>query len=160
SGIGSSVNVTGSDGDNIIIGSNGNDSIDGGTGNDAMSGGVGNDTYTVDSAGDVVSEALNAGTDKVFSSIDYTLTANEENVVLTGTAALNATGDDGNNVLTGNSAANVLNGGDGTDTLTGNAGNDTLDGGAGDDTLDGGIGNDVILIGDAADHGGVEVITG
>ena len=40
SGIGSSVTVTGSDGDNVIIGSNGNDSIDGGAGNDTIIGGL------------------------------------------------------------------------------------------------------------------------
>ena len=104
SGLGSSVTVTGSDGDNVIIGASGNDSIDGGAGNDTLTGGVGNDqldgglgsdtmiggtgndTYTVDSAGDVVTEALLAGTDKVFSSIDYTLGANLENLELTGSA--------------------------------------------------------------------------
>ena len=49
-GLGSSVTVTGSDGDNIIIGASGNDSITGGAGNDTLNGGRGNDTYTVDSA--------------------------------------------------------------------------------------------------------------
>jgi hypothetical protein len=39
------------------------------------------------------SEALIAGTDKVFSSIDYTLTANVEDLELTGIADLNATGN-------------------------------------------------------------------
>ncbi|RPH77777.1 MAG: hypothetical protein EHM80_11840, partial [Nitrospiraceae bacterium] len=55
-----------------------------------MTGGLGNDIYTVDSAGDVVTEALNAGTDKVFSSIGHTLTANVENLELTGIADLNS----------------------------------------------------------------------
>jgi Ca2+-binding RTX toxin-like protein len=116
SGIGSSVNVTGSAGDNSIIGSNGNDIIDGGDGNDTLIGGLGNDTYTVDSAADVVTEALNAGTDKVFSSIDYTLTANVENLELAGIADLNATGNALANVLTGNSGVNILTGGAGNDT--------------------------------------------
>jgi Ca2+-binding RTX toxin-like protein len=133
SGIGSSVNVTGSDGDNVIIGSSGNDSLDGGasndtlrggagsdtldggTGNDILIGGAGNDTYTVDSAGDVVTEVLIAGTDKVFSSIDYTLGANVENLELTG-SALNATGNARANVITGNSGVNILTGGAGNDT--------------------------------------------
>ena len=132
--LGSSVTVTGSDGDNVIIGSNGNDIIDGGdgndtltggagsdtldgsTGNDTLIGGTGNDTYTVDSAGDVVTEALNAGTDKVFSSIDYTLTANVENLELAGIADLNGTGNALANILTGNSGVNILTGGSGNDT--------------------------------------------
>src|SRR3972149_2433171 len=54
-----------------------------------------------------------------------------EHVTLTGTAALNATGDGGDNALTGNSGANSLSGGAGADTLFGGAGNDTLAGGAG-----------------------------
>ena len=45
-----------------------------------------------------------------------------ENVTLTGTAAINATGNNLNNVLTGNSAANVLIGGAGADTLDGGGG--------------------------------------
>ena len=133
SGVGSSVTVTGSDGDNVIIGSSGNDSIDGGDGNDSITGGAGsdtldgglandtliggtgNDTYTVDSAGDVVTEVLIAGTDKVFSSIDYTLGANVENLEVTG-SALNGTGNALANVLTGNSGVNILTGGAGNDT--------------------------------------------
>ena len=133
SGIGSSVTVTGSDGDNVIIGSSGNDSLDGGasndtlrggagsdtldggTGNDTLIGGTGNDTYTVDSVGDVVTEVLIAGTDKVFSSIDYTLGANVENLEVTG-SALNGTGNGLANVLTGNSGINILTGGAGNDT--------------------------------------------
>ena len=70
----------------------------------------------MDSVGDVVTEALSAGTDKVFSSIDYTLTANVENVELTGIADLNGTGNALANVLTGNSGVNILTGGAGNDT--------------------------------------------
>ncbi len=106
--LGGSVNATGSDGANIIIGSSGNDSINGGAGNDtldgglggdAISGGLGDDTYTVDNAGDLVTEALNEGIDKVFSSINYTLTDNVENLELTGIADLSGTGNALNNIL-------------------------------------------------------------
>ncbi|HXK21955.1 MAG TPA: Ig family protein, partial [Myxococcota bacterium] len=67
-----------------------------------------------------------------------TLGNNVENVILTGSAALNATGNTLDNALTGNSANN---------SLTGNAGADALDGGAGTDTLTGGTGNDTYLLG-------------
>jgi Ca2+-binding RTX toxin-like protein len=54
-------------------------------------------------------------------------------LTLTGSAALNGTGNELNNVITGNAGANSLNGGNGNDTLVGGLGADTLTGGAGDD---------------------------
>src|SRR5207247_4422555 len=89
-----------------------------------MIGGTGDDTYTVDSAGDVVTENASEGTDTVLSSIDYTLGANLENLTLTGTAA-NATGNSLANVITGNAHDNVLDGGAGADTMIGGTGDDT-----------------------------------
>ena len=68
-----------------------------------MRGGPGNDTYLVDNTGDVVTENSNEGTDTVQSSITYTLGANVENLTLTGTAAINGTGNALDNVLFGNS---------------------------------------------------------
>ncbi|QLE57341.1 S8 family serine peptidase [Nostoc sp. TCL26-01] len=119
-----------------------NDTLNGGRGNDEMRGGAGNDTYVVDSTGDVIVENLNEGTDTVESSITYTLGANLENLTLTGIAAINGTGNTGNNIITGNSGNNTLNGGSGVDTLIGGDGNDILIGGAGNDTLTGGLGRD------------------
>jgi hypothetical protein len=43
--------------------------------------------------------------------------------VLTGTAAINGTGNSLNNRITGNAANNVLNGGTGADILAGGLGN-------------------------------------
>jgi Ca2+-binding RTX toxin-like protein len=71
--------------------------------------------------------------------------------LLTGTAAINGTGNTLANLLTGNSANNSLNGGAGNDTLTANDGNDTLSGGDGNDTLNGGTGNDSLTGGTGAD---------
>jgi Ca2+-binding RTX toxin-like protein len=112
-------------GNDILNGGAGDDLLDGGAGNDTMNGGAGNDTYVVDATADIVTEATNAGTDLVRSTVSYTLGANVENLTLTGTAVINATGNTLNNVLTGNSAANILSGGAGADTMLGGLGNDT-----------------------------------
>ncbi len=123
-----------------------------------MTGGLGDDTYVIDSLGDTITELAGEGNDTVhinrsveLNTLNSAFSSEIENVVLTGSAALNATGDDGNNLLTGNSAANRLNGGDGNDTLTGNAGNDTLNGGVGDDAMDGGAGNDTYVVNSRGD---------
>ena len=94
---------------------------------DSLIGGAGDDTYIVDSTTDVITEAAAAGTDTVSSSVTYTIAslANLENITLTGTAAINATGNAANNVLTGNSGNNILDGGAGIDSLIGGAGDDT-----------------------------------
>ena len=74
----------GGTGNDTLDGGTGNDSLDGGIGNDSMAGGVGNDGYTLDSANDVVVENADEGTDKVTSSVTYTLTDNVENLTLSG----------------------------------------------------------------------------
>jgi Ca2+-binding RTX toxin-like protein len=128
--------LTGNSGANTLTGLDGNDRLDGGTGNDTMIGGLGNDTYVVQAAGDVVTESAGQGTDTIESSITIAaLAANVENLTLTGSSALNGTGNALDNILTGNSGANSLTGGDGNDTLIGGAGNDTLVGGLGSDTF-------------------------
>jgi VCBS repeat-containing protein len=138
-------------GNDTLDGGEGNDTLDGGTGADAMTGGSGNDTYIVDNAGDGVTELEGEGIDTVQSGISYTLTANVENLTLTGSASINGTGNSLDNVITGNSGSNVLSGLEGDDTLFGNAGNDTLNGGTGVDTMQGGSGNDIYVVDNVGD---------
>lgn len=125
--------LIGNSANNILDGLAGNDILDGGAGADTLYGGVGDDIYIIDSS-DTIIENLNAGTDTVKADFSYTLKDNFENLILTGTAAINGTGNSGNNTLIGNSADNILDGGDGHDILDGGAGADTLKGGLGDDT--------------------------
>ena len=127
--------LNGGSGNNTLYGGDGDDSLNGGTGTDWLLGELGNDTYTVDNAGDNVTESVNAGTDKINSSVTYTISANVENLTLTGTLAINGIGNDLNNTITGNSSANQLSGGVGDDTLEGKLGNDILTGGAGKDSF-------------------------
>ena len=93
--------LTGNSAGNVLSGLAGVDTLDGGLGADTMAGGIDNDTYVVDDAGDVVSEGANAGTDTVEAVMDYTLTANVENLTLTGTTDLTGTGNALANVITG-----------------------------------------------------------
>nr|WP_281288691.1 FG-GAP-like repeat-containing protein [Azospirillum lipoferum] len=128
---------------NILQGGAGNDTLDGGAGIDTLRGGTGNDTYLVSDAGDVIVEAAGEGTDEVRTTLaSYTLAANVENLVYTGTAAFSGNGNTGNNLITG---------GVGNDSLSGDAGNDTLDGGTGADTLVGGTGNDTYIVDNTGD---------
>jgi len=90
-----------------------------------MIGRAGNDTYVVDNTLDLVIEALNKGIDTVEAGITYTLGANVENLILTGTSSINGTGNILDNVLIGNSAANILSGGIGADVMTGGLSDDT-----------------------------------
>ena len=129
--------ITGNSGANTLRGHEGNDYINGGSGNDTMIGGAGDDTYIVGSTGDVVTELANEGQDSVHSSVTYTLSANVENLTLTGTGAINGTGNGADNVLIGNSGKN---------TLSGLAGDDWLEGKGGVDTLTGGAGNDIYVM--------------
>jgi Ca2+-binding RTX toxin-like protein len=135
--------LDGGTGNDTLNGGTGNDTLDGGVGNDSMVGNAGDDTYAVDSALDVVTEGSNGGTDTVQTGLTYTLGTNLENLMLTGAAAVNGTGNGLNNALTGNSAAN---------TLTGQDGNDTLDGGGGADTMLGGAGDDTYIVDNAGDR--------
>jgi len=127
--------LTGNTANNTLNGGDGNDTLNGGAGVDTLIGGLGNDIYQVDSTTDIITENASAGTDTIQSSVTYTIAslANIENLTLTGSSAINGTGNAANNSLTGNSANNTLNGGDGNDTLNGGAGNDSLIGGNGND---------------------------
>ena len=137
------LNLTGNEFNNVLTGNTGTNILDGGAGADTLNGGQGNDTYIVENAGDLVTEVLNEGADTVKTNLaNYTLTANVENLILTGAAAINGTGNDLANILTGNGAAN---------SLTGAAGDDQLDGGAGADTMLGGLGNDTYSVENVGD---------
>jgi Ca2+-binding RTX toxin-like protein len=129
------INGTGNSLANGITGNAAANVLDGGASADVLAGLDGNDTYLVDNAGDLVVELANNGIDTVQSSVTFTLGANVESLTLTGTTAINGTGNGSANVMIGNSAGNVLNGAGGADTLRGGLGNDTVNGGSGNDTF-------------------------
>lgn len=117
---------------NVITASNFGNALNGGLGADTMIGGAGSDTFTVDNAGDVVTEAsATGGTDTVNSTVSFTLGANIENLnllLVPGAGAsqdIGGFGNDLNNSIVGNAGNNLINGGAGADTMAGGAGNDT-----------------------------------
>ena len=114
---------------NTIRGGIGNDILNGGLGTDTFVGGDGNDTYVVDNAGDVVDEGAGSGTDLVQSSVSFNLSmasGDVEKLTLTGSGAINGTGNGLANTITGNSGANTIEGKGDADILDGGSGTDTV----------------------------------
>ncbi len=143
-------------GNDELYGGTGNDTLDGGAGIDTLIGGRGNDTYIVDSTTDIIREYEGGGSnDLVKSSVSYTLGDWVNDLTLTGTGAINGTGNSLDNVITGNDATNILRGGAGNDTIDGKGGSNTIYGEDGNDSLYafeggemyGGNGNDYIRVG-------------
>ena len=109
----------GNSGDDLLEGGAGNDELDGWQGADTMVGGTGDDVYNVDSAGDVVVEYANEGTDTVkVRRASYTLPADFENADLRYYS--------GSISVTGNSADNVFIMGTGAQSVMAGAGIDTV----------------------------------
>jgi Ca2+-binding RTX toxin-like protein len=155
-------NINGLGGNDILNGGDGNDTLNGGTGNDSLNGGAGNDVldgfgdsagldilvggagddiYGVYNSNTVIIEDAGAGTDTVWSAVNFTLAANVDNMYLVGT--VNGNGNDGNNLIVGYGVGNNnINGLGGNDSIDGGDGNDTINGGVGADTLNGGTGAD------------------
>jgi Ca2+-binding RTX toxin-like protein len=127
---------------NVLIGNDGNNYLGGSLGNDKMVGNEGDDIYEVDSVGDIVSETVannaNGGVDLVESSVSFSLVAHVkiEHLNLTGTSAINGTGNALDNHIMGNTNKNTIDGGIGNDVLHGGYDTDNLTGGAGADIFD------------------------
>ncbi len=127
------LNGTGNGNDNRIVGNVGNNILDGGDNafdvpeGDTLTGGAGDDTYIVHNIEDQVKEVAGEGHDTVKGFIGWKLGAEQEDLLLMGTAIIGI----------GNELANKL---------TGNASNNKLDGGIGDDTMIGGAGDDLYVV--------------
>jgi Ca2+-binding RTX toxin-like protein len=145
-GTGNALNntLTGNLAANNLAGLAGNDTLDGGVGIDTLVGGVGNDTYYVDAAKDIVTENTNEGTDTVIASFTFTIGKDIEQLILSGSVAINGNGNALANSISGNAAANSINGAAGNDSISSGDGSDTIIGGAGDDTIYAEGGNDTV----------------
>jgi len=138
--------VIGGSGADQLLGESGNDVLNGAGGADAMTGGAGNDAYFVDNISDQTIENPGEGNDTVFSTVDFRLSANVDNIILQGGADLQAYGNSGVNALFGNTGSNLIDGEDGNDIVIGGRGDDVALLGAGDDTFvwNPGDGNDTV----------------
>ena len=126
----SAINLTGNAFANSMIGNAGANIINGGGNADLMQGLGGNDWYYVDHAGDRAIEAVGGGSDRVLTSVSYTLEAGSEIELFTtnntaSTSAINLTGNGFANSMIGNAGANIINGGGNADLMQGLGGNDT-----------------------------------
>jgi Ca2+-binding RTX toxin-like protein len=156
--------LNGANGDDVIVAGPGADRIADSAGSDQMDGDAGDDVFRSSSTGGADVFDGGDGTDEAgfIRSAKYAISldgqANDgvsgesdnvkvENVLISGAADADVTGDGGPNVLTvedSATAAAVLSGGGGDDTLRGGTQNDTLRGGDGDDLLTGSDGGDVL----------------
>ena len=133
--------LTGNKASNTLTGNGGNDILDGGESADILIGGDGNDIYFIDNVGDVITETgtidSDADTVKSALTVDLTLLRFDgiENATLLGSANINTTGDELNNILIGNDGKNILNGGVGADSLAGGKGDDTYVVNSSDDSV-------------------------
>jgi Ca2+-binding RTX toxin-like protein len=143
----SGILVNGTAGDDALAGTDGNDTLDGLGGIDTMNGMLGDDTYFV-TANDVLHDS--GGIDTVMSGVSWTLGTGFENITLTGTANINATGNELGNLAIGSSGANFFNLRTGDDTIQAGGGNDRIDlsrfgtASYGDEVIDGGAGFDLV----------------
>ncbi len=170
--------ITGTDGNDILIGTAGanfmsglggadvmsglagSDSMFGGTGNDTLNGGDDSDYLSGDAGNDALDGGLGPDTaaflfsGQITGAVVNLSTGVASNDGAGGTDTLvnieNVSGSSFGDDIAGNADNNILSGLDGNDSLRGGAGNDGLYGNGGNDTLIGGAGSDV-LVGGAGD---------
>lgn len=128
-GLGGADVLLGDAGADTLVGGDGDDWLEGQSGADQMVGGNGNDVYVVDSS-DTVNETTGSGIDTVRSFAAFSLSSGAisgavENLTLTGSASVAASGNALANTIVGNSGANSINGNSGADLMRGMGGDDS-----------------------------------
>jgi Ca2+-binding RTX toxin-like protein len=145
--------ITGNDGDNIITVMDGQDTVDGGLGIDRLYA-----DYTAFDGANIVTATSFSGNG---NSIDY---SNFEHfTVLTGLSADTITLTIGDNYIDAGEGANIISSGDGANTVITGAGVDTITLGHGDNDVSSGAGSDILSIGDGNNYidagDGINIVT-
>ncbi|HET6523953.1 calcium-binding protein [Sphingopyxis sp.] len=113
---------------------------------DALQGTEGDDIFLVDDTGDRITEAADAGFDRVETTLgNYTLGGNLEQLIRRGAADFAGNGNALANAMIGGAGRDTLGGLDGNDDIAGNSGDDWLEGSNGEDLLWGQSGADMLL---------------
>ena len=134
----------GMEGNDSLWGNAGDDQLVGRSGDDLMLGGIGNDTYWVEDRGDRVVEEAESGTDAVFATVNYALSANVENLYLSPhSSAISGSGNALNNFIgLANTGSDRFGVSDQNLGLFGWDGDGRLEVGSKNDVWHGGKGND------------------
>ena len=143
------INLTGSDGDDVLAGDARVNTLRGGDGDDTLYGGPGGNNTNDDRLyGEEGDDKLygGRGDDRLYGGDDNDLLRGgpHNDLLEGGDGEDDLAGGDGNDTLEGGAGEDILSGDAGNDELQGNAGDDTLAGGAGRDDLFGGAGNDIV----------------
>jgi Ca2+-binding RTX toxin-like protein len=144
--VGTSLELTGSSGNDTIYGGEAGDSIKGSSGNDALHGEGGNDGLVTSDPTPTSEDTFDGGpgADRLgFSIVHHPLTIDLGKTTPQQTGEGNDTITGVENV-TGGEFDDTLIGDAGTNELFGERGDDTLEGGGGDDHLRGGLGTDTV----------------
>lgn len=164
-GVTMGLNITGGDGDDMLVGGSGNDRMIDGSGNNAFAGRDGDDTMIGN--GGTTQEA-SEGTpwySKLWKAVvGGSVATNGGNYMDGGKGADYLEGGLGNDTLKGGSGNDVVYGLSGNDTISGGAGRDYIDGGNGNDAVKGDGGDDMLFGGNGDDSvlggNGADVIVG
>lgn len=162
----------GGSGDDTLIGMGGQNIMDGGAGNDTLIstsgkdilfGGQGDDTYYVNQKfissewGSPIKENADEGFDTVYTTFDYTLDSNIEELISKADSSLVLGGNDLNNVIVGDNFGDHIDGAYGDDIINSGSGSDVITVGHGNDIVTDRGGNNLYII-DNPDNGATTII--
>ncbi|MDZ4311744.1 MAG: calcium-binding protein [Cypionkella sp.] len=123
-------------GNDVLLGNDGNDTVYGGTENDTISGGAGDDSLYGGQAADYIT--AEGGDDLIYAGLGF-------DTVLAGIGDDRIYGEAGSDFLIGAIGNDTIYGGDGMDRMNGGDGVDVLIGGADRDIMVGGSGADIFV---------------